>query len=286
MKSIGKTVFVTFLACSIAHAVLAADSDLYGKGGDVKITAQDAEVFKNRMVPKEVIPPKREMLRVMLQQRLFAKEAESHVLPKDKELAIELELLKEKRLAKAYAEDYLQKNLKIDDAVMESYYLSHIEDYKTPKQFDLSRLIFDTQEKANAAVQQLKEKPDAFAELIKNSMDPVLRSKDGKMGLIKETDLKPEIRNAVSNLKENDIAGPVEMNGFYYVFKINKVVPESYKPFAEVKKDTDLYDKIAFQKKDEVLKKHAEELVKKYGFEWTDLAKQGWDDPIAPISGN
>lgn len=286
MKAIAKTFFVGFLACSIAQAVLAADSNLYGKGGDVTITAQDAEVFKNRMVPKEVIPPKREMLRVMLEQRLFAKEAESQILPKDKELAIELELVKEKLLARAYAEDYIQKNLKIDDAVMESYYLSHIEDYKTPRQYDLSRLIFDSQDKAQAAIQQLKEKPDAFAELIKTSLDPALRSKDGKLGLIKETDLKPEIRNVVSNLKENGIAGPVEMNGFYYIFKINKIVPESYKPFAEVKKDTALYDKIVFQKKDEVLKKHAEELMKKYGFEWTDLAKQGWNDPIAPISGN
>jgi len=40
------------------------------------------------------------------------------------------------------------------------------------------------------------------------------------------------------------------------------------------------------QKKDEVLRKYAEELVKKYGFEWTELAKEGWDSPIAPISGN
>jgi len=276
---------LTFLASSLAQPAL-AENDLYGKGNGVSITAQEAEVFKNRMVPKEVIPPKREMLRVMLQQRLFAKEAETQILPKDKDLAVELELLKENRLAKAFADDYLQKNLKIDDAVLESYYLSHIEDFKTPKQFDLSRLIFDNQEKAQAAVQQLQQRPDAFSDLVKTSMDPVFRQKEGKMGLIKETDLRPEIKNALSDIKENGIAGPVEINGFYYVFRVNKIVPESHRSFADVKNDKSLYDKIAGAKKDEVLRKYAEELAKKYGFEWTELAKEGWDSPIAPISGN
>lgn len=287
MRIIGKIFFGAMLTCSLAQGVLAEEKGLYGKGNGVTITAQEVDVFKNRMVPREVIPPKKELLRVMLQNRLFAKEAEAaQILSKDKNLAIELELLKENRLARAFAEDYLQKNLKIDDSVLESYYLSHIEDYKTPRQFDLSRLIFDSQEKAQSAVQQLQQRPDAFSDLVKNSMDPVLRQKEGKMGLLKETDLKPEIKNAVSDTKENGIAGPVEMNGFYYVFRVNKIVPESHKSFADVRNDKTLYDRIAISKKDELLKNYAEELVKKYGFEWTDLAKEGWNDPIAPISGN
>lgn len=286
IKSLGKVVVLTVLTCSIAHGVLADEAALYGKGNGVVVTEREANIYKDRMVPKEVIPLKREMLRVMLMNRLFAKEAESQILPKDKDLAIELDLLKENRLAKAYSDGYLQKNLKLDDAVLESYYLSHIEDYRTPRQFELSRLIFDSKEKADAAVQQLKGNPNAFFDLVKTSLDPALRLKDGKMSLVKETDLKPEIRNAVSELKENDIAGPVEINGFYYVFKIDKVISESYRPFAEVKKGTSIYDKIISQKRDEVLKKHAEELMKRYGFEWTDLAKQGWDDPVAPISNN
>lgn len=287
IRMIGKIFFGVALTCSLVQSVLAEESGLYGSGNGITITAQEAAVFKDRMVPKEVIPPKREMLRVMLQNRLLAKEAEAqNLLSANKDLAIELELLKENRLAKAFADDYLQKNLKIDDAVLESYYLSHIEDYKTPKQFELFRLIFDTQEKAQAAVQQLQQNPDVFSELLKNSMDPALRQKEGKMGLVKETDLKPEIKSAISDIKEKGIAGPVEINGFYYVFKVNKVIPERFTPFAELKNDKSLYDKITMQKRDEVLKKYVEELVKKYGFQWTDLAKQGWDDPVAPISGN
>ncbi len=286
IRIVGQIFFGVLLTCSIAQGVLAEENGLYGKGNGVTITAQEADVFKKRMVPNEVIPPQKEMLRVMLQNRLFAKEAEAQNLLTNKDLAIELELLKENRLAKAFADDYLQKNLKLDDSVLESYYLSHVEDYKTPRQFEMSRLIFDNQEKAQAAVQQLQQDSNAFSNLLKTSMDPALRQKDGKMGLIKETDLKPEIKNAVSGIKENGIAGPVEINGFYYVFKVNKVIPESFKSFADVKNDKALYDKIAMQKRDEVLKKYAEDLVKKYGFEWTGLAKQGWNDPIAPISGN
>jgi parvulin-like peptidyl-prolyl isomerase len=240
---------------------------VYGTGDGLKVTETEVDAFKKYMVPGQVVPTQKDLLRVILNQRLFAAEAETSGLSEDPETKTRVDLVRQKALAEAYARRYLERELKIDDQVIESYYLSHLEEFTSPGKIHLFRLVVKDGEKAKELLEAAKKAPDSFPELVKaHSVDPVTWWKDGDMGMVDEARLKPEIRTALEGLSAGGVAGPLELHGFYYIFWIKDVQPEVVIGLDKLRDQ--LREKVESHKRQEVLQAHSNELAEKYHFRW------------------
>ena len=240
---------------------------ILGKGSGVQISDQDVELFQKYLIPKNVEPTDRALFEAILKTKLFYKAALDSGMDKKKDVRIMLELEKQKNLAQVYALDYLEKNLKIDEAVIKSYYLSHIEEFTMPARLKLYRIVVMSPEHAQKVFAEAKIKPEDFPKIVeKYSIDPSTKWKKGEMGWISFEKLRPEIKKALGEPKVNALTKPIEIHGFYYIFWVKELQPKRVIPLNKL--TMELKEKIAQQKRQQILQEHLQELKKKYGFQW------------------
>lgn len=245
-----------------------ADQKIYGAGDDgLKVTKAEVDVFKKVMVPSHIIPTESELLRVFLQQKLFALEGEKQGLADEEDRKIELELLREKVLANAYAEKYLARQLHVGNEVMESYYLSHIEEFIRPRQLHLFRLVVQDKNLAEDLYAKAKKAPASFGDLVNaNSIDPRTKWKGGDMGMVSFENLTPEVRKALEGIAKGGVTSPLEIHGFYYIFWIKDLKPETTIKLDAIRDK--LYKKLTAQRRRDLCQAEAERLSLKYNFKW------------------
>ena len=255
-----------------------SSASVLGQGDGLTVTSEEVEIFKKVLVPKHVVPTQKELLRVFLQQRLFAREAKRQGLAENQAIETEIGLLREKVLARAYAKKYLATALNVDDKVVESYYLSHIEDFTQRKKLRLSRLVVEDEHAADLQYEDLKKDTQSFPDAVeKHSVDPATKWKKGEMGSFSLEQLKPEVRQVVTDLPANSVSTPMEMKGFYYIFWVQEIIPEKVTPLAQVRDR--IRERAEALKRQEILRGHGEQLERQYRFHWVD------ENPRADVEG-
>ncbi len=268
-----KVVKIFVQGCCVLAIILAVGTSfsqadrIFGKGKNINITEHDVKVFKKFLVPKNIEPTEKALFEAILKTKLFSLAAKEQGLDKRPDIQKRLQLEKEKVLAQAYIMDYLDKHLKIDDQVIESYYLSHIDEYTLPVRLKLYRLVVTSQEEADKIRLEAQKNPQDFPKLVeKYSIDPGTKWKKGNMGLVLLDKLRPEIKEALKDPRPGMVSKPVALHGFYYIFWVKEMEPKRTIPLEKVK--SELKEKIASQKRQEVLQANMAELQKKYEFNW------------------
>jgi parvulin-like peptidyl-prolyl isomerase len=264
----------------MATGAWAESPKVLGEGGGIKVTDVEAEVFRDMFVPPKLVLPQRELLRAVLEQKLFAREALKEGLDREPELRTRLEVVRERELATAYVTKHLFQELGITEDVLKSYYLSHIDDYTSPDKYTLARIVLKSREEADKVRKMLTDGQE-FGDLVeKYSLDYLTWKSKGVFGSYALKGLNPRVAGAVKDGKKGDITDVVELkNGFFYIFKIIDIVPGEVTPFKEVRDK--IMPVVVGEKKLEVKRKMQERLMKEYGFSW----KTGvlTDRPTAPL---
>ncbi len=133
-----------------------------------------------------------------------------------------------------------------EDELLQAYESSQAR-FKAPEQRRVSHILIAVKEDAdeatrNAAVekalsltQQARGGSD-FEELAKqHSDDPGSAANGGDLGVIARGAMVKPFEDAAYQLQQGEISDPVETRFGYHVIKITELVPESIKPFAEVR---------------------------------------------------
>ena len=248
-------------------AVAFAATEIYGEGKGIKVTSEETELFKEMFVPPSLVIPKRELLRVVLQQKLFAKEAVKEGLDQEPKLRLKLKLMRERELATAYVTRHLFKELGITDDVLKSYYLSHIEDYTSPDKYKVAQIVLKTKEDAEK-VRQLIDKGSDFGELVKKySLDYLTWKSGGVLGSYPLKGMNGQFATALKGMKKGDVSGVIaSKNGFFYIVKLIDIEPGKVTAFKDVEEK--IKPIVVNEKKLKVKKKMAEKLLQGYDFTW------------------
>ena len=124
------------------------------------------------------------------------------------------------------------------------YYQNHKDKFSDPRRINIQALylksigddddnIIQFAIKLKGIIQNADEKK--FKEFVeKYSMGPN-KDKGGELGWINITELRPEFFNAVKDLKEGEIAGPVKTPEGYYFLRVKEISHPKEKAFEEVK---------------------------------------------------
>ncbi|WP_071674657.1 peptidylprolyl isomerase [Nioella nitratireducens] len=130
--------------------------------------------------------------------------------------------------------DMIQDDMQISDEDLRALYQERISDYVQPERRLLERLVFPTQEEADAARAALDAGEADYDALI---ADRGLTIDDVDMGEVSARDLSDAAAELIFSDTESEILGPVESRFGPALFRINAVLDATEVPFEEAQAD-------------------------------------------------
>ena len=116
------------------------------------------------------------------------------------------------------------------------YYRSHREEFNIPERVRLRDIMVMDKQSAQHIWRALQEKGSDFAGLARAlSQDPATRQRGGDMGTLPVDSLAPKMREVVKELDVGEISKPFEMDGEWYIIKLEQRLPKRERSFDEVR---------------------------------------------------
>jgi len=155
------------------------------------------------------------------------------------------EIRRNKLVDLVYQNQVVEKVLITEEQARE-YYEKNKEKFVQPVQIHLRNILLKVppladdfekktlRDKSEAIVKKVQEGL-TFDEAVAQYSEGPDKEKGGDMGWLHKGRLAPEIEKAVMELKSGEIAGPFETFKGFYVFRLEKILPERMSPFDEVK---------------------------------------------------
>lgn len=140
--------------------------------------------------------------------------------------------------------DAISALLTVSDAEIKAWYESHRDRFQQPEERRASHILVASEKigkdkakaKAELLLQEVRNKPMAFAELAKkNSDDPGSAAKGGDLGFFGRGMMVKSFEESVFNLKENAISDVVESDFGYHIIKLTGIHAAKEKPLADVR---------------------------------------------------
>lgn len=134
------------------------------------------------------------------------------------------------------ADDILSE-IKIDPKDVRGEYDIRLNEFTTPESRDIDQVVLSSEDKANALVAAVKG-GKSFEDAARDALghdNAVI-----KLGTVKKTDLPAGLADPAFDLKEGIVSQPIRTALGWHVLRINKITPQSVKPFDAVKADLEL----------------------------------------------
>jgi peptidyl-prolyl cis-trans isomerase C len=192
---------------------------------------------------------KRQFAESLVQLTLLAAEADKRGIDKEPQIQEQLAFNRQDILARAMFED-MQKNLKIDDSLVQLYYDAHKNEYESVRAKHILIRVKGapmpgaegkpelTDEQALAKAQEIRQKLVAgadFAAVAKTDSDDTGSApKGGELGEFRRGMMVPPFEQAAFSLKPGEISEPVKSPFGYHIIVVEE---HKVKPLSEVKAD-------------------------------------------------
>jgi peptidyl-prolyl cis-trans isomerase SurA len=163
--------------------------------------------------------------------------------------------IREQMLMYTIVETQVRAKISINPGEVTDFYYKNRKDFKVPEQREFDSLEAEDEPTA----QEVYTKLAAGENLIDLSLKyPVKINKLSARGGGQE--LRKEIEEAVFNLKVGELSHPIKSEGYFYVFKLNNIIPPKEQSFEEAQQE--IYRFIFEKKMQEELLKWVEGLKK------------------------
>lgn len=147
--------------------------------------------------------------------------------------------IKEQMMMYSLIDSKIRSKIQIKPAEITEYYSRNKQDMVMPERREVSSIAADSEQSAKAMWRELKQGKDINA--LAKERDAKVSNFSAKAG-----ELKKEIDGAVFQLNIGQVSEPLNVNGVYYVFKVNAVLSPQVQPLIEVQ---DAISALLFEKK-------------------------------------
>jgi peptidyl-prolyl cis-trans isomerase D len=138
------------------------------------------------------------------------------------------------------------KKISIDDAAVKKYYDEHLDEFTEKEKRQARHILFRADENSSAEVQEkqrqkaleildLAKEGKDFAQLAKEYSEGPSKTQGGDLGQFSRGQMVEAFDEATFSLKLNEISDVVKTPFGYHIIKVEKIIPQSIKPFSEVK---------------------------------------------------
>ena len=238
---------------------------IVAKVGDTKIMLSEFNDIMKR-VPSQfktrlsTVDGKKELLKQLIEIKLFAKQARAVKLDKKPAVKIKLKESKDQILAMEYIE-HLKKEIKITDEELKNYYEKNKNRYYQQEEINASHILVKTKKEANSILKELKQ-GKSFARLAKDHSTCPSKNNGGNLGWFGHGKMVPEFNKAAFNLNKGEISNPVKTQFGYHIIKAVDRKNSGQKSFADVKEQ--LEKQLTAEKAEVLVADSKAELNKKF----------------------
>lgn len=150
----------------------------------------------------------------------------------------------------------VRSGIMVAESEMKRYYQEHKERFAYPEEYQLSQILLkarppsempDTYARAKDIVTALR-KGGNFEELALQYSEGTNAGRGGKLGLVRQGELHPQIERAITPLPVGDTSDIAETSEGLHIIRVDEKKPKQFRPFEEVKAEI---QGLVFQQKSE-----------------------------------
>jgi len=239
-----------------------------------KLTDRDFDVLLQMLpsVNKQTMTPeqKQQLIKNWMQVVAFSREAQAKGLDQDPVVAEQIEMFKKRLLFERFQKELLSQ-VKVTGEETRKYFEENKQQFQTPGQVRVSRILVPTKEKADEVRKGITQGVP-FEQLVKEqSTDGVSKQQGGDIGWVKPGHQELDLLRAVQTLEINQISEPFSSPIGWQVVKVTDKQPAVQKEYADVEKL--ISQQLLVKKQREILETTANELSKKYEVKIHEAAK-------------
>jgi len=139
--------------------------------------------------------------------------------------------------------DFVRARITLLTPEIEKYYKDHTANFTTIDEVTLSEIIIEADESLAAAENRANDlynrlqKGEAFSALASQYSKGPTANKGGSIGTLVVSDLRPDMLNAIKDLKDGDISKPQKTEEGYVIYQIESRTYATLKPLDEVREE-------------------------------------------------
>jgi parvulin-like peptidyl-prolyl isomerase len=151
------------------------------------------------------------------------------------------EQIQDQLMGQYLVNDFVGGRITLLTPEIEKYYKDHTADFTTVDEVTLSEIIIGADEGLAAAEKRANDlydrlqKGEAFTALASQYSKGPTANKGGSIGSLVVSDLRPDMLNAIKDLKDGDISKPQKTEEGYVIYKIDSRTYATLRPLDEVR---------------------------------------------------
>jgi len=155
----------------------------------------------------------------------------------------------------------VKRKVVITDEEIEAYYNAHPDDFSRDKTVHLSFLMVDSRQQAESLRARIADGKLGFAEAAREYSVGPYAAEGGNIGEMAWKDLGPEWKSAITDLAEQDVSAPFELNGKWVLLRLDGSASKGSDSLEEVRED--IREKLYKPRLEERFKEYMDELRSK-----------------------
>ncbi len=232
-----------------------ADNTVIAKVGDSEVKADDIKPLIEKLPLRDQLLLSKDpsalnnLVRELIVQQLIFKEALSKKWEQQPQVAAQLERIRQQSITQSYLQSLAIPPADFpSQSDLETAYnaLKKNNALQVPKQYHLAQIYIACPKGADkASEEKAQSKLDSVQKALKSgdfnsvaksqSEDSASAQRGGDLGSIGETQIQPEIRNAVASLSKNGTSDPIRMNDGWHIIRVLEVKEPYTASLEEVK---------------------------------------------------
>ena len=220
-----------------------ADSSIIAKVGESEVKADDIKPIIEKLSVREQLQLAKDpaalnnLVRELIVQQLVYKEALSKKWEQQPQIAAQLDKIRQQAITQSYIQSMATppQDFPSQDDLQRAYdALKKANALQVPKQYHLAQIYIACPKGADKAVEEKAQarvdsavkalKNSDFATVAKNqSEEPNSARSGGDLGFVGDSQIQPEIQNAVSTLSKNGTTDPIKLSDGWHIVKVLEV---------------------------------------------------------------
>lgn len=207
--------------------------------GEKEITNLDVENALKSLDPYQAMhfqteEGKKQLLEDLVNQELFYMQAKEDQLHNDEDFKAEMKKIEENML-KQYAINKVLSNVTLTEEEKKAFFEANKSKFNKPESASAKHILVDSEELANDILNKINNNEMTFEAAA--SAHSTCPSKDagGDLGTFTRGQMVPEFEEAVFNMKNGEVSGPVKTQFGYHLIKVEDKTEAKTKAFEDVK---------------------------------------------------
>ena len=204
---------------------------------------------------------KKQLLEDLVNQELFYMQAKEDQLHNDEDFKAEMKKIEENML-KQYAINKVLSNVTLTEEEKKAFFEAQKQSFSKPETASAKHILVDSEEKANDILGKINAGEVSFEDAAKEHSTCPSKDAGGDLGTFGRGQMVPEFENAVFNMNNGEVSGPVKTQFGYHLIKLENKNESSIPEYDEVAEEVG--KTLLFQKQGEVYQQKLNEVKEKY----------------------